>query len=207
MLSSDCIYIYIYWRGGNKLKAVLAMGFAGWKLGDFGSGAESGRGVGWCWRGRGAKIPLFGWKSSRERSTGSSLCPEGRSGGAIGNFGGLRAPRGVGDEAIQAQVSLQRDKNLPGTLVPEGDRRWQWHLRDALLHLGWGFIFPAVPSGDPQREGRKNPEGLPMLKMRISSFPSWDRLEKFHSEALLHGKIKTKQILGRKKKKIKIERT
>lgn len=28
----NTVYIFIYLRGGNKLKAVLAMGFAGWKL-------------------------------------------------------------------------------------------------------------------------------------------------------------------------------
>lgn len=186
MLSSDCIYIYIYWRGGNKLKAVLAMGFAGWKSGDEESQGEGG---GWCWRGRGAKIPPFWVEKERKKLRPHPCAPRGDLGVQEGILGVQSSMRGWGQSRSNAG---------PGVSPSEGQKParasgcWQRVTGagsgHALLHLGWFcwvFFFPAFPSGHRQRGaepsmpwGEEKPWGPPMLKPRVSLFPSWDRSEK-----------------------------
>lgn len=200
MLSSDCIYIYIYWRGGNKLKAFLTMGFARWKMGSLGR-AESG------WQGDtgeeempkspfGWKKILFGWKKSRKRSR--KRIPPHPCGprGDLGVQEAFWAQRvGDGAEAMQAQVS-PKEGQKPSQVVPEvpgaGSGTWR-----CLLSI-WDGIFVQLRFFSPQRgaeasrPGREG-EKAAHVQMRFSLFPSWDRLENF---TLLHGKP-----LGKKKKK------
>lgn len=84
-------------------------------------------------------------EKEQEKGSPTSLHPKGKAGGAGGHFGGSELCEGLGTEQkhCRPRCHLTGTKTFPS--VPEGVRRWQWHLRDALLHLGWGF-FPAIPS-------------------------------------------------------------
>lgn len=155
MLSSDCIYIYIYWRGGNKLKAVLAMGFAGWKLEDLGR-AESG------WERKMCPNPPVWVKKEQEKVIPTYLCPEGIFGGAGGEFWGhkrgiLGAPssmRGWGwsrrDAGPGAPSEWQKPQGWSQRVTGAGSATSEMPscIWDGVLFC----FFPAVPSGRPQRE-------------------------------------------------------
>lgn len=101
---------------------------------------EQGREERGCWRGRGAKILLFGWKRSRKKKIPPHpLCPKGKFGGAGGRLESSELHEELGMERCRARCPLTGTKTFQGP-----HRGWQRHLGD----LGWdlgGFFFQPSP--------------------------------------------------------------
>lgn len=115
--------------------------------------------------------PVLGGKGE-EKASPTSLCPEGRSGGAGGHFGGSELHEGLGTEQKQCRsrcVPLRGTKTCQGLgVLTKGDRSWQWPCPPAfgmVLLVFFSQLSPQVTVREgpspPCPEGRKSPEGRP----------------------------------------------